>query len=45
MNYVVTWGKDHKKSFNKEKQARDFAYQKAFYFAVSINGVVFERSF
>lgn len=44
-DYIVTWGKDHSKTFETYTEAKDFAHQQGFYFTVYINGTVFNRTF
>lgn len=42
---VVRWGKNHKKYFKDYEEARNFAYNKAFYFHTTLNGIEFKRAF
>lgn len=44
-NHVVTWGKNHKKYFKEYNEACSFAYDKAFYFSVEVDGDKYIRPF
>lgn len=43
--FTVDWGSNYKRHFKNFKDARNFAYFKAFYFEVKINGIKFDRAF
>ena len=43
--HIVNWGKDHEKKFETYKQACNFAYEKAFYFTVTIDNDIYQRPF
>ena len=41
----VKWGNNHKKYIKDLEKARNFAYNKAFYFTTYLNGIEVKRSF
>ena len=43
--HIVEWGDKHKFFTKNKKRAELFAYDKAFYFTVKLNGIIFDRRF
>lgn len=43
--YIVKWYWNKEKTFSSKEEAYNFAYQKWFYYSVTINGVLYQRPF